>query len=86
MKMKSFAMFAISGMLVASMSYIAPAMAEDTMLAYEQSSPSSSDGVQNPNNNMSSMSNSNSSPNYNNMNNNSPDEAVPDTATGDDDY
>ena len=79
MKMKSLAILALSGVLAASVAYIAPAIADDT----------SGHSMQNPSDN--NMQNSGSTDNT--MNNasdpsniGSPDQGSPDTATGDDDY
>ena len=89
MKMKSIAIFAISGLLAASCAYIAPAFADDT-------TPSAGQSMQMPadNNSSSSMPNQNSSApptaqgggDMNNNNSSTTDEGSPDTATGDDDY
>lgn len=90
MKMKSFAMLAMSGLLTASFAYIAPAMADDAG-GGNQSMPAPSDnGMQNQSNDMSNMNNNPSNDNMNNPNNStsgsSSDSGMPDTATGDDDY
>ena len=99
MKMKSFAMLAMSGLMATSIAYVAPAMAEDdTGSNGGQSMQTPSDnGMQNPggnNQNNPGSLNDSSSDNSNDMNNsnnmggssNSTDEGSPDTATGDDDY
>ena len=93
MKIKSFAMLAMSGLVAASFAYIAPAMADDssnmggttdqsTQAAPSQSTPSD--------NNMQNQNNSGSSSDMNSGSSSSSstgsDEASPDTATGDDDY
>ncbi len=89
MKMKSFAMLVLSGIVfAASCAYIAPAMADDmnggqSQMLADQTSPSDSNmqnggGSQGNDNNMGNDSTNNT--------NNSNDQASPDTATGDDDY
>jgi hypothetical protein len=90
MKMKSFAMLALSGLLTASLAYIAPAMAEDmnnngsTMQAPSDtnSGASSSQGSDNTGG---SSSDQNSSGGAGSQGSSS-DQGSPDTATGDDDY
>lgn len=97
MKLKSLAMLAVSGVLIASISYVAPAMADDTVNNYGSTMQTPSDNMPNPGNNM--MSNSGNNMSSNNalsgspsdmgMGNSNPsnmDEGTPDTATGDDDY
>lgn len=77
MKMRSFAVLAISCLLAAN---VAPAMADD-MNNNSGSSMPSDNGMQNQNGS------SDNSNNANNMGNvGSTDEGSPDTATGDDDY
>ncbi|RDI42714.1 hypothetical protein [Aquicella lusitana] len=80
MKMKSFAMLAMSGLLAASVAYVAPAMADDssdTNVGSLQSAPSDS-AMQNQGSSQNDMSANGSS--------SGSDEGTPDTATGDDDY
>jgi hypothetical protein len=93
MKMKSFAMLAMSGLLATSFGYVAKAMAEgDASSNNGQSMQTvpSDNNMQNPGS--SSQNNSGSSSDMNNNSNNNgssssgTDEGSPDTATGDDDY
>ena len=96
MKMKYFAMLALSGLLAASCAYIAPAMAEDanngqsmqppadnTPNSNVMQSPSQSDN-QNGNNSDNTSSDQNNNPGNSSVN--PSDDGGPDTATGDDDY
>lgn len=78
MKMKSFAMIVLAGLLTASFAYIAPAMADDTTSNEQAMEPPTDNGM-NQNNSSSDM----NSPNNNQS---STDSGMPDTATGDDDY
>ncbi len=89
MKMKSLAILAMSGVLLAaSVAYVAPAMADDTSNAGQSmqqtpsQAPSSDNSMQNQGQDQS-QSNTGS---QGDMNNNSSDQGSPDTATGDDDY
>lgn len=100
MKTKSFAMLAVTGLLTASIAYVAPAMAEDsgTGLPMEQTLADNNSGssMQAPSDN--STQNQSSGAQQNDMSGNigssssgnntsgSSDEGSPDTATGDDDY
>lgn len=76
MKIKSFAMLAISGFIAASMAYMTPALADDSTNGQSMQAPAD---TQMPNSSMPSNNDANS-------NNNNSDDATPDTATGDDDY
>jgi hypothetical protein len=76
MKMKSFAVCAISGFIAASFGLIAPAMADDAANGQNMQAPAD---TQMPNSSMPSN-NNNSATNPDN------DDSTPDTATGDDDY
>ena len=89
MKMKSFAMLAVSGFLAASCAYIAPAMADDMSDNGQQMQAAPSDMQSGAGDNMSSnnnlaMGSSNSMSSGNSSG--GTDQASPDTATGDDDY
>jgi len=92
MNMKSFAMLAMSGLLVTSFAYIAPAMADDAGnngQSMQQPTPSDN-GMQDQNGGSQNGSSANQGSD-NTMNNdsgssNSVDQGSPDTATGDDDY
>lgn len=77
MKMKSFAMLALSGLLAASIVYTAPAMADDQNMNDQSTQQSATDNM-----------NTGSTQHNDNMNNNdsNSDQGVADTATGDDDY
>lgn len=89
MKMKSFAMLAMSGLLTASFAYIAPAMAEDTSnVGQAMDAPSDNGMQQNDMNQNNDMTQNNPSGDMSNTNNpgSSNDSGMPDTATGDDDY
>jgi hypothetical protein len=88
MKIKSFAILAMTGLLAASCAYIAPAMADD-MNGGTQAAPSDqmapSDMSGSPQNN-DNMGMNMSADNNSGTNNPSNEQASPDTATGDDDY
>jgi hypothetical protein len=90
MKMKSFAMFAMTGLLAASCVYIAPAMADDMNNGGQptQAAPSDQASVPSDMQNGGAMSqgSDNTGGNNNSGSNNNTDQASPDTATGDDDY
>lgn len=91
MKMKSLAMSVFSGLILASLAYIAPAIAEDNSYGgSDQSMPAPSDSGMPTQNNTNPSSDNTSSNNSNpsDMGNiGSVNEAGgPDTATGDDDY
>lgn len=96
MKMKSFAMLAMSGLLTASIAYVAPAMADDLTNSGQSMQAPSDNSTQNQNNagsapsdNMNNNTGTSPNDNMNNNNNgssNSSDQGSPDTATGDDDY
>jgi hypothetical protein len=85
MKIKSLAMFAMSGLLAASIAYVAPAMAADDNdmgQSSQQAADAQNSGDQGATtNDSSSTGNSNSS-----SNSSTSDQGSPDTATGDDDY
>ena len=86
MKMKSFAMLAMSGLLAASLGYAAPVLADDTsngdQATQQNVDNSSTDQAQATDNDASqSDSSSNTSGSAS-----STDGGSPDTATGDDDY
>lgn len=89
MNMKSFAMFAMSGLLAASFAYVAPAMAQSsTGSSMQQPAPSDNSqnsGSQNGSGTSQGSDNSMNNDNTNNSNSSS-DQGSPDTATGDDDY
>ena len=86
MKIKSFAMVAVSSLLAASLAYVAPAMADDSTGSSDnnqtmQSTPSDNTGANNTGSSPSDMGGANSGGSQ------STDEGgSPDTATGDDDY
>ena len=83
MRIKSFAMLAISGLLAASLSYIAPAMADDM----GNTNPSGQTAAPDANTNNANNTNSSGTDNGTNTGSaNSTDQGGPDTATGDDDY
>lgn len=88
---KSFAMLVVPGLLVASLAYVAPAMAED-MNGAEQGmqqfalADNSSTGSGMGSGMGSSMAPSNDNSNSDAGSANSIDQGSPDTATGDDDY
>lgn len=96
MKMTSFAMLVTTSMLaVASVAYVAPALAEDDNTMQTMPAPADNNTQdQNQNNDMSNppANNNMGNPSANNMspgndnNSSSTDQATPDTATGDDDY
>ena len=83
MKMKSLAMVAMSGLLVASFAYVAPAMADDMNEGSGQSMQQPA-----PSDNSSMGSGMSSGGDSSSMDNgsSSSDQGSPDTATGDDDY
>jgi hypothetical protein len=91
MKMKSLAILAMAGCL-ASVTYIAPALADDANSTQTMQAPVDNIGSVNTNQGTDAMSNgasqadTNSSSNGNGTNASSSDDASPDTATGDDDY
>ena len=97
MRMKSFAMLAMSGLLAASLVYVAPAVADDNTsgnTGATQAAPADN-STQNQNNatsgnigsDNSGMSGTQSpSDNNSNSSGSSSDEGSPDQATGDDDY
>lgn len=81
MKMKSFAMLAMSGLLTASLAYIAPAMADDTVegaAATDALQAAPADALPTTPSSSSTADNTNVG--------STGDEGGPDTATGDDDY
>lgn len=83
MKIKSFAVLAMSGLLATSFAYVAPAMADDMSNSGSMQAPSDSSNM--ANNTQGGVTPTDMSPN--NMGNvGSTDEGSPDTATGDDDY
>lgn len=90
MKIKSFALLAMTGLLAASCAYIAPAMADDTNNGGAQAAPSDQLSAPAEMSNSSPQTNDNMSMNMsadnNSGGNNNTDQASPDTATGDDDY
>lgn len=85
MKIKSFPVMAMSGLLLSSLTLISPVMADDAV-TNSQTVPSDN-SVQNQNNN---VPNAAAGPQASDLNNANPgqasDQATPDTATGDDDY
>lgn len=87
MKMKSFAMVAMSGLLAASFAYVAPAMADDAIDAGQSAQTGTDNTMQNQT--PAAMPSNNSAPTSADMNasgGGNADEGSPDTATGDDDY
>lgn len=87
MNMKSFAMLIVSGLLAASIAYIAPAIADDSTMDGIQMSADNT--MQNNGSTNDSNMNNNTSGDHSNPSNadaNSSDQGTPDTATGDDDY
>lgn len=80
MKMKSFAMLAMSGFLTASIAYVAPVMADDS-----SEGAAATESLQAPTDALPSSQSSASSAD-NNVGSTTGDEGGPDTATGDDDY
>lgn len=83
MKMKSFAMIAVSGLLSASFAFAAPATADDSATAEQSMTTLSDNSMQNQN---SSQQNNTNSAFDVSSNTNTTDEGSPDQATGDDDY
>ncbi len=96
MNMKSFAIVAVSGLLAASLAYVAPAMADDmsnngtTMQApADNSNPGGAGASQGGDNNMGNNGGTGGSSDQGatgSSGNNNSDQGSPDTATGDDDY
>jgi hypothetical protein len=96
MKMKSFAVLALSGLLTASFVYVAPAMAQDmnnngsTMQAPSDNTGNSSAAGMSQGNGSeqgaASATDQNGTNGSNGTNPGSTDQGSPDTATGDDDY
>ena len=90
MKMKSFAMIALSGLLAASFTYVSPAMADDANTNSNgqsmQSAPSDNGTPSQQGDSSSSSETTNNSNTGSSSNTGSTDEGSPDTATGDDDY
>jgi hypothetical protein len=91
MKMKSFAMLALSGLLTASLAYIAPAMAEDmnnngSTMQQAPSDTNSGAGSSQGSDNMGGSNDQNNSGGAAGSQGSSSDQGSPDTATGDDDY
>ncbi len=84
MKMKPFAMLAISSLVGVTLAYVTPAVADDAANGQAMQAPTD---TQMPNSSMPMPSNNdNANANSNNNNNNNDDNGTPDTATGDDDY
>jgi hypothetical protein len=97
MKMKSFAVLAMSGLLTAAFAYSVPALADDTSTgqSMQSTSPASTDNSQGQSGNASTDNSMNGTTTNSGDNTSSTgtgtttgtgDEGNPDTATGDDDY
>ncbi len=82
MRMKSFAILAMTGLTAASLAYVAPAMADN---GSSMQAPSS-DSTSTQNGSGTSQGSDNSMGSDNSSSSGSSDQGSPDTATGDDDY
>jgi len=88
MKIRSFAMIAMSGIMAASLAYVAPVMADDSAAgqSMEQAPASTDNGASQAQGNSDAPAATAPDSSTGNSGSSAPDQATPDTATGDDDY